>query len=402
MCVFERSEKGMDFIMNNKEIIEARDTLRENLENDIKVNKKKNEQIGKIVFYKDFELINGSQDDFGLIENEVFIVTRNILDENNNKIYLYEIYDEKQNLLAKTDREGKLTFEESYKEKLKNNFGKFYDEANVEERDFYLIREDEFVIGDKPYKDLNKEEKEELEEKIEKQKDKKVDEKEMDNPEIARKDLNYSDDDILYSVEIKDKRFYDQVPSAKEYEGNAMLIYSKKEGKFLIGGMVNGHFEKSEYIEPSMSTMKTSIDLDDDGEKVQRDNIHGILQIKNNPNYAYSIDIEPTGYIEFQELRIDRSKSTPQYVSADLETTRQYRSSKEVEYAMRRDTNHEISDEVNDFNRMEKNGKDEEEKIELDDLGDREDDEITEEERIKKIEEEEEEYWFRRGNSRER
>ena len=386
--------------MDNKEIIEARDNLRENLENDIKINKKKNEQIGKIVFYKDFELVNEDKGNLGLIENEIFIVTRNVYDENNNKICLYEIYDEKQNLLALTDKDGKLTYTESYKEKLKNNFGKFYDDAKIDERDFYLIRENEFSVGGKPYKDLNKEEKEKLKEKAENLKDKKVEEKEMDNPEIARQDLKYSNDDILYSVEIKDKRFYQQVPSAKEYDGNAMLIYSKKEGKFIIGGIVNGHFEKSKYIEPSMSTMKTSIDLDHDGNAVERDNIHGVMQIKNNPNFAYSIDIEPTGYIEFQELRIDRSKTPVQYVSADLETTRQYRSSKEVEYAMRRDTNHEISDEVSDFNRMEKSGKVKEEKIELDDLGDREDDEVSEEERIKRIEEEEEEYWFRRGDPR--
>ena len=382
--------------MNNKEIIEARDSLREKLEEDIKDNKKKNEQIGKIVYYEDFELINEAKGKLGLIENEVFIVTRNIFGENDSKISVYEIYDENQNLLAITDKDGKITYTERYKEKLKNSFGKFYGEAGIDERDFYLVREGEFSVSDKPYKDLNREEKEKLQEKAEKQKDKKVDEKEMDNPEIARKDLQYSDDDILYSVEIKDKRFYDQVPSAKEYDGNAMLIYSKKEGKFIIGGMVNGHFEKSKYIEPSMSTMRTSIDLNDDGEKVQTDNIHGIMQIKNNPNYAYSIDIEATGYIEFQELRIDRSKNPVEYVSADLETTRQYRSSKEVEYAMRRDTNHEISDEVDDY--YKKKGSDD--NIELDDLGDREDDEISEAERNERIEEEEEEYWFRRGNPR--
>lgn len=382
--------------MNNKEIIEARDSLREKLEEDIKDKKKKNEQIGKIVYYEDFELINEAKGKLGLIENEVFIVTRNIFGENDSKISVYEIYDENQNLLAITDKDGKITYTESYKEKLKNNFGKFYNEAGIDERDFYLVREGEFSVSDKPYKDLNREEKEKLQEKAEKQKDKKVDEKEMDNPETARKDLQYSDDDILYSVEIKDKRFYDQVPSAKEYDGNAMLIYSKKEGKFIIGGMVNGHFEKSKYIEPSMSTMRTSIDLNDDGEKVQTDNIHGIMQIKNNPNYAYSIDIEATGYIEFQELRIDRSKNPVEYVSADLETTRQYRSSKEVEYAMRRDTNHEISDEVDDY--YKKKGSDD--NIELDDLGDREDDKISEAERNERIEEEEEEYWFRRGNPR--
>ena len=280
--------------MEREKIIEARDNLREKLENDIKEGNKKNEQIGKIVFYENFELINRTEEHLGLTENEVFIVTRNIFDENENKISLYEIYDEYSKLLARTDKEGKIIYEESYKEKLKNNFGKFYEEAGLDERDSYLIREREFIVSDKALEKMNDKDKEELIEKEKIQGNKKVEEEELNNPEVARKDLKYSDDDILYSVEIKDKRFYNQVPDAKNYDGNAMLIYSKKEGTFVIGGMVNGHFEKSKYIDTSKSTMKTSIDLDANGENIKRDNIHGIMQIKNNPNYAYSIDIEAT------------------------------------------------------------------------------------------------------------
>lgn len=380
--------------MENKEIIECRDNLRTKLEEDIIINKKKNEQIGKIVFYKDFELINKTKKHLGLIENEVFIVNRNIYDDENNKINLYEIYDENQLLLAKTNKEGKLIYEESYKEKLKMHFGKFYKESGIDNRDSYLIREREFVVGDKPYEKLNEKEKKEILEKEEIQKDKKVDEKELDNPEIARQDLKYSDDDILYSVEIKDEKFYENVPDAKKYEGNAMLIYSKKEGRFVIGGMVNGHFEKSKYIEPSMSTMKTSIDFDNDGSSIEEDNIHGIMQIKNNPNFAYSIDIESTGYIEFQEIRIDRTKNPVKYITADIETTRQYKSSKEVEYAMRIDKNHEISDEVDDFDRAKREGK----KVDLDDIGDRDDEQEQEDIKQNEIETDGDEHYWRRYN----
>ena len=94
--------------MEREKIIEARDNLREKLENDIKEGNKKNEQIGKIVFYENFELINRTEEHLGLTENEVFIVTRNIFDENENKISLYEIYDEYSKLLARTDKEGKI------------------------------------------------------------------------------------------------------------------------------------------------------------------------------------------------------------------------------------------------------------------------------------------------------
>ena len=110
---------------------------------------------------------------------------------------------------------------------MKKNFKGFYEKSGIEERECYLLRENEFVVASDEYKNLSKEEKENVMEKANKEKGKKLEEQELNNPEIARKDLEYSDDDILYSVEIKDKRFYEQVPDAKKYDGYAMLIYSK-------------------------------------------------------------------------------------------------------------------------------------------------------------------------------
>ncbi len=76
---------------------------------------------------------------------KVFIVTRNIYDDN-NKITLYEIYDENQILLAKTDKKkAKYHMKKVTKEKkLKKNFGKFYEESGIEKKEIsYLIREKE-------------------------------------------------------------------------------------------------------------------------------------------------------------------------------------------------------------------------------------------------------------------
>ena len=129
--------------------------------------------------------------------------------------------------------------------------------------------------------------------------------------------------------------------------------------------MFDGKIKPSDVVEPSQSTLKYSTDLDNDGRPVKEDNIHGIMKIKNNPYYAFSIDIEPTGYIEFQELRVDRTGVVPKYVTADLETTRQYRVSKDVEYKMRKDTNYEIYDEVRKFEEAKEDGRN----ITVDELG---------------------------------
>ena len=348
--------------MEKEEAIKYRDELRTDLENDIKEKGTKNEFIGKIVYYSEYEIINQTEEHMGLEEKDIFVVTRHIY-EDENYIQKYELYDKENNLLAHTNAIGEIVYEENYKEKVKARYGGYYNEIGIDERKSYMVRENEFSISDKPYDKLNEKEKEELQEKANDIDNKKLAQNEFENVEQARKDMKYGENDILYSTEIKDKRFYEQIPSAKKYDGNAMLIYSKKEQKFVIGGMVNGEFKPSEDIEPSRSTMRTSIDLNRDGTDIERETITGIMNVKGNNDYAYSIDVSQSGYIEFQELRKDLY--TNKYITADLETTKQHATTLDVERIMDKTHNYYINDEIEAFKDLEHT---EEDKIDLDEI----------------------------------
>ena len=75
------------------------------------------------------------------------------------------------------------------------------------------------------------------------------------------------------------------------------------------------------------------------------------MPIKGNNEYAYSIDISASGYIELQELRKDLYSN--QYITADLETTKQHPTTLEIEHLMDRDYNHYIDDEIEAFEKLE-------------------------------------------------
>ena len=48
-------------LVNKEEIIQKRDELRGELEDNIEQKNLENQKIGKIVYYKDFEIINSTQ-----------------------------------------------------------------------------------------------------------------------------------------------------------------------------------------------------------------------------------------------------------------------------------------------------------------------------------------------------
>ena len=59
--------------MEREKIVAIRDGLREKLES-----KKTKSKVGKIVYYKDFEVVKGDKDHSAFSEQDVFIVTRKV------------------------------------------------------------------------------------------------------------------------------------------------------------------------------------------------------------------------------------------------------------------------------------------------------------------------------------
>lgn len=180
--------------------------------------------------------------------------------------------------------------------------------------------------------------------------------------------------DIESCTEIVDKRFYDKVPEARGFDGHARLAYSKSRNEFIIVGKDNGKIVEAETIMPGKGTMKTSVDLDDNGNPVKTQAISAILQLKGNNEYDFAVNLNPLGVLEFQELRWDDINK--KYMSSDLETRGdiRQRTSKEVDDMMKNTTNDNITYEVNKFEELDANG----ENVDIDDIEDKKESELEE------------------------
>lgn len=317
--------------MEKEQVIATRDKLRDVLEA-----KNTKAKVGKIVYYKDFEIIKGDKDHSPFSEQDIFVVTRKV-EQDGLELTYYEIYDEKYSMLASTDGSGEMQYSEEYKKKL----GPMYSHLKLDERKMYLNRENEFTVNDKPKEEMT------VEEKVaNKNLEQEYEERKIDSPEPAlmEDDLGIDRKSITYCQQIKDTRFFDMVPESKQFSRTAMLIYSDKMKTFMVVGIKDGKFQPYTTIEPAKSTLKTSKDLDRTGKYIQDDTITGILKFKGNREFDFSVDIEADGRIEFQQLR--RDLETGELMTSDLETDTQYRASWDVEQMMNKNKNKDITEEM--------------------------------------------------------
>lgn len=181
--------------------------------------------------------------------------------------------------------------------------------------------------------------------------------KETIKPQEIESDLGLEEGDIESCTEIVDKRFYDKVPEAKGFSGYARLAYSKSRNEFIIVGKDNGKIVEAQTIMPGKGTMKTSVDLDNDGNPVTTQSISAILQLRGNNEYDFAVNLNPTGILEFQELRWDDINK--KYMSSDLETKGDIRqtTTKEVDEMMKNTTNEDITTEIDKYEKITHRGR---------------------------------------------
>ena len=325
--------------MEKSEIIRKRDELREKLEE-----QKNNEKVGKIVYYEDFEVIKGDKNYSPFIEKDLFIVTRET-EKDGETITYYELYNGKNELIGRTDENSELHYSKEFIEKL----GPLAEYLDLKERDMYLNKDNEFTVQDKPQEELTKEDKE-----LNKQKETVYEKKKVENvePALIEDDLGIDRNSISYCDEIKDKRFYEMVPESNDFSKTAMIIYSEKTNEFMVVGIKDGKFEKYNTIDSAKSVMKPIQNFSRDGHPIQSQAISGMLQYKHNKEFDFSVNIEPTGNIRFQQLRNDLE--TGKVISADLETDTQYRAEWKVEEMMNEVEKKNISKEVQKVEEQEK------------------------------------------------
>lgn len=348
-------------LKDKEKIAQTRDELRKSLdEEDIDT------KTRTIQFYEEFQIVNETDEYAGFKENDVFIVEKE-KEVDGIKIITFEIYDKDKKKIAQTDIDGLLTLYPEYKDKLKGKLQDYYDQLGLEDekrkmylhkRDFSVEHEEDnftskergFNVEDKPESQMTKEEKEAQLEEIRENRKENVD---TIDPNLIEEDLGIDEKDLGSIVKIKDKRFYDKVPEARNYDGDAMLVYNKKINQFMVIGMQDGKYVQCDAIEPSYATMKTSIDLDRTGKNVENQEIGGIMKLKGNNDFDFAVNIESFGEIEFQELRKDENGK---YMSADLQVQGKYATSYEVEKMMNKGRNKYISDEREEFLTEQKHG----------------------------------------------
>ena len=343
-------------VKEKQEIAKIRDELRNKLSGENK------DEIREISYYTDFQLINKTDKYMGFNEKDIFIVERET-EKDGEKVKNHEVYNRNQEKLAGTDETGLMKFENNYKEYLKDKLKDYYKLLGLEdkerkmylhEQDFvqefdkeidknFVSKEKGFVVSDKPKKELSKEEQKQEIEQIRKNRSKKVD---VLDSTLLENDLGLNAKDIGSMISIKDIRFYKMVPEARNYDGDAMLAYCKSTNKFMIIGMKNGKYVECDSVEPSVGTMKSSVDLDRTGENVEKQAIGSVMRLKGNNDYDFAVNLELGGSIEFQELRKDKDGK---YISADLRMQGQYATSWEVEKMMDKNKNKYIYDEREEF-----------------------------------------------------
>lgn len=340
--------------MEKSEIIAKRDKLREILEE-----QKNSSKVGKIAYYEDFEVIKGDKNHNAFIEKDLFVVTRSV-EQNGLKLEYYELYNDKNELIGRTNEIGELQYSKEFMEKL----GPLSSHLDLEERNIYLNKEDEFTVQDKPQEELTEEDKE-----LKKQKEEVYEKNKVENvePALIEDDLGIDRNSISYCDEIKDKRFYDMVPESNDFSKTAMIIYSEKSNEFMVVGLKNGKFEKYNSIDSAKSVMKPVQNLNKDGRNIHSQAISGVLQYKHNKELDFSVNIEPTGDVKFQQLRTDLE--TGKVMSSDLETDAQYRPEWKVREMMNEVEKQDISNEVQKIEE-----KEERKNVNLDEIKEEEED----------------------------
>lgn len=328
------------------------------------------EEVKSIQHIEELQLLESNSNYFGLNENDVFLVKKEH-EKNNEKVITYDIYSTEGELIGTADDKGNVKLTEEYKKKLEEKYKSLYKQLGINKRKIKI--QDIAKYSEKE----NEEKTEEIEEVPEeivttkKEDSKKEDKKEeIENPEQLSENeqiekmeegLGLDEKDIKSSSEIKDLEFYRLVPEAKEYKGNVSIVYVGSTSEFMIVGVdkKTGQYKPLDTVEASRATevgeTNKSIDLGQDGSKVEAQSLKAIINIKGDNEYSFSAKLEGLNPIELKELR--RDLISGEYISSDLETTHQYPVTQKVADMMDKDVNKDISSEIKKYEKVTENGK---------------------------------------------
>ena len=227
----------------------------------------------------------------------------------------YQIYSAQQELIATLSAEGELTLAPEFLEKLDENSKRLLglevrgeitlDIKKIEKRENPRDVEVEFEEEKEPEE---KEEQEPLQEEGKAS--------EMQKEEIEE-DLGIQKGDLAFEADIRDNRFQEIVPEAKDYEGRVKICRVKGSREVMMIGKSKrmGKFQALESVGQAQSTNERPIKLDKDGNELERENLHGIM--KYNDRYSFGYTIDGYGELNLELLREDpTTQAGYRYLSA--------------------------------------------------------------------------------------
>ena len=330
-------------------------------------------------YFEEFQLVNpdGGKQFAGISEKDVTVREIETVDKTGKKVKIWRLYANNMRI-ATINASGKVVMTEEYKEILKNEKsigadgkeikGERWLQAMVPLKDRFNGKdiEDMRERSSKDMERINMEQriKEEAEKQEEKdhvrgknivmtQNGKKVDEQnkkqpvkqQQPKPAEVEQALGLPEGDIESCTLIKDKRFYDNVPEARQANGLCMLAYSKTKNEYITVSIdENGKYSKLDTVTPSKSTAQATTEIRKGN--VDERAVGNVMEVKGNPNVAYGVRINTGSQeMEFSELRIDRTEQgNNKYISTEMITSTQRPSERDVD-AFNLKNNPSVSDE---------------------------------------------------------
>lgn len=301
-------------------------------------------RIASIAYKENFVILPG---DDTLLEfsTDVYLVKI----EQEDGTVAYQIFSPQQELIAYMTQDGEIEMSQEFLESLDETSKGL---LKLEERGKVTLNlEDRKSIRDVEveYEEKEKEEKEELEEQQE------GPASETQKEEIEE-DLGIQRGDLAFEADIRDNRFQEIVPEAKEYEGRVKFCRVKGSREVMMIGRskATGKFQQLQTIGQAQSTNERPIKLDENGQEIQRENLNGIM--KYNDRYSFGYTIDAYGELNLELLREDPTIDAGyRYLSAGMETRTQYPINEQVKEVMDHSKNTHVGDEIERYDAIREN-----------------------------------------------
>jgi len=130
---------------------------------------------------------------------------------------------------------------------------------------------------------------------------------EQDNEtQEVEKDLQEQGEDLEISKyrKIKDTHVAERIPEAFGDGTENGIAFSNKLNRYVIISKLEGHYQMNENVEPARMTWKTIISIDADGQKVERQVPHALMQLPNNDKKEIAVTLDQYGDADIQTVDV--------------------------------------------------------------------------------------------------